>query len=121
MHALPADSRPHLQPRLILTTHAWNPRPPRWELYTGGVAFSNLTGTPIKLLQTVIADGVRPPWPDGVPGWYMSMASRCWAGNPKQRPSFRRIVDKLQEVASAQALASSAAAAGWVGVSSFHA
>ncbi len=93
----------------------------RWEIYTGGVAFSNLTGTPIKLLQTVIADGVRPPWPEGVPGWYMSLASRCWASNPKQRPSFRRIVDKLQEVASAQALASSAAAAGWVGVSSFHA
>ncbi|GLI69917.1 hypothetical protein VaNZ11_014643 [Volvox africanus] len=79
-----------------------------WELYTGGVAFSNLTGTPIKLLQTIIADGVRPLWPEGTPVWYQSLATRCWAGNPKQRPSFRRIGDKLAE-ASSVAMAN----AGW--------
>ncbi|GIL95435.1 hypothetical protein Vretimale_1455, partial [Volvox reticuliferus] len=82
-----------------------------WELYTSGVAFSNLAGTPIKLLQTIIADGVRPPWPDGTPVWYQSLASRCWAGNPKQRPSFRRIGDKLAEASSAAG--ANAAAAGW--------
>ncbi|KXZ50296.1 hypothetical protein GPECTOR_17g935 [Gonium pectorale] len=86
-----------------------------WELYTGGVAFSNLAGTPIKLLQTVIGDGVRPPWPEGTPVWYQSLAARCWAGNAKQRPSFRRIVDKLAEVTSSTALAAAGAlvAASW--------
>ncbi|KAG2499690.1 hypothetical protein HYH03_002625 [Edaphochlamys debaryana] len=91
-----------------------------WELYTGGVAFSNLSGTPIKLLQTVIADGVRPPWPEGTPGWYASLASRCWAGNPKQRPSFRRVADKLAEIMTAAAAANAAAAAGWTGVSASY-
>jgi hypothetical protein len=75
------------------------------------MAFSNLAGTPVKLLQTIISDGVRPPWPGGTPVWYQSLASRCWAGNPKQRPSFRRIGEKL-----AEATVATAAAGGWPGV-----
>ncbi len=62
----------------------------------------------------MIADGVRPPWPEGTPAWYQALACRCWAANPKQRPSFRRVADKLAEALSAAAVANAAAAAGWV-------
>eukprot|EP00878_Enallax_costatus_P038823 GHUV01044297.1.p1 GENE.GHUV01044297.1~~GHUV01044297.1.p1 ORF type:complete len:128 (+),score=60.37 GHUV01044297.1:412-795(+) len=67
-----------------------------WELYTGQVAFNDLVTGSAKVLQTIINDGVRPQFPDSAPSWYVTLASRCWAGTPKNRPGFRRIVAQLQ-------------------------
>lgn len=69
--------------------------PRRWELYTGSVVFSNFASTPTKLVQTVISDGLRPQFPDTAPAWYVALATRCWQPNPKQRPSFRKIIAAL--------------------------
>ncbi|WIA14830.1 hypothetical protein OEZ85_001549 [Tetradesmus obliquus] len=66
-----------------------------WELYTGQVAFNDLVTGSAKVLQTIISDGVRPQFPDNAPSWYVTLASRCWSGTAKSRPSFRRIVAQL--------------------------
>jgi hypothetical protein len=60
------------------------------------VAFNDLVTGSAKVLQTIISDGVRPQFPDGAPAWYVTLASRCWSGTAKSRPSFRRIVAQLQ-------------------------
>lgn len=67
------------------------------------VAFSDLVTGSVKVLQTIITDGVRPQFPDGAPSWYVTLASRCWSGTAKNRPSFRRIVAQLQALARVQA------------------
>lgn len=75
------------------------------------VAFNDLVTSNTKVLQTIIGDGVRPQFPDSTPLWYVSLASRCWAGAPKSRPSFRRIVQALSALEADQAAAAGAAAA----------
>ncbi|KAF8056396.1 MAP3K12 [Scenedesmus sp. PABB004] len=82
-----------------------------WELYTGQVAFSDLVAGSAKVLQTVINDGVRPQFPDGAPAWYVTLASRCWSGTAKNRPSFRRIVAQLQALEAEAARATPASPA----------
>jgi len=64
------------------------------------VAFNDLITGSTKVLQTIIGDGVRPQFPPGAPTWYVTLASRCWSGTPKNRPSFRRIVAQLQALDS---------------------
>jgi hypothetical protein len=59
------------------------------------VAFNDLVTGSAKVLQTIIGDGVRPQFPDNAPSWYVTLASRCWSGTTKSRPSFRRIVAQL--------------------------
>mmetsp|Transcript_12032 Transcript_12032/g.25862 ORF Transcript_12032/g.25862 Transcript_12032/m.25862 type:complete len:132 (+) Transcript_12032:2-397(+) len=68
-----------------------------WELYTGSTAFASFAQTPTKLVQTVIGDGLRPEFPPEAPGWYVSLACRCWSANPKLRPPFKRIIAALTE------------------------
>lgn len=67
------------------------------------VAFNDLVTSNTKVLQTIIGDGVRPQFPDSAPSWYVNLANRCWAGAPKSRPSFRRIVQALQMLAETSA------------------
>jgi hypothetical protein len=71
------------------------------------VAFNDLVTSNTKVLQTIIGDGVRPQFPDSTQAWYVNLASRCWAGAPKSRPSFRRIVQALQTMEDAPAPARS--------------
>ena len=55
----------------------------------GGVGRSNSTlgsGTLEKKLE----------WPDDVPLWYRGLAEICWDLNPKQRPSFRRLISAIK-------------------------
>jgi hypothetical protein len=72
------------------------------------VAFDDLVTSNTKVLQTIIGDGVRPQFPDAAPAWYVNLATRCWAGAPKSRPSFRRIVQALQSVEEPPAAAGAA-------------
>jgi hypothetical protein len=65
------------------------------------VAFNDLVTGSAKVLQTIISDGVRPQFPDNAPSWYVTLASRCWAGTAKSRPSFRRIVAQLHALEKA--------------------
>lgn len=69
-----------------------------WELYTGQVAFSSFANAPSKTIHTMIQDGVRPLFPESAPGWYSSLAARCWHPVAKNRPSFRKILAALQAV-----------------------
>jgi hypothetical protein len=60
------------------------------------------------VLQTVVSDGGRPLFPEGTPSWYTSLAMRCWAGQPRHRPSFRRILAQLQPIEEEEAGAAGA-------------
>ena len=40
-------------------------------------------------------------WPDDAPLWYLGLAESCWSVNPKQRPSFRRLIAALASEVSA--------------------
>jgi serine/threonine protein kinase len=51
-----------------------------------------------QVLQTVVSDGGRPVFPEGTPAWCTSLAMRCWAGQPRHRPSLRRILAQLQPI-----------------------
>jgi hypothetical protein len=62
------------------------------------VAFQPLVNAPAKVLQAMLADGVRPQFPAHAPAWLTSLAARCWHTNPSSRPKFRRIVAVLQAV-----------------------
>jgi hypothetical protein len=75
------------------------------------VAFNDLVTSNTKVLQTIIADGVRPQFPDSAPAWYVTLANRCWAGAAKTRPSFRRIVQALQGLEDSGTAAAAGAAA----------
>lgn len=75
------------------------------------VAFNDLVTSNNKVLQTIIGDGVRPQFPDSAPAWYVNLATRCWAGAAKSRPSFRRIVQTLSALADADTAAAPASTA----------
>jgi hypothetical protein len=75
------------------------------------VAFNDLVTSNTKVLQTIIADGVRPQFPDSAPAWYVTLANRCWSGTTKSRPSFRRILQVLQSVGEPPSAAAAKAAA----------
>ena len=40
-------------------------------------------------------------WPEDAPLWYVGLAESCWSVNPKQRPSFRRLIAALASEVSA--------------------
>jgi hypothetical protein len=42
-----------------------------------------------------VADGKRPEIPSNVNPGYRDLMSKCWQGNPDQRPSFADIVEDL--------------------------
>jgi hypothetical protein len=77
------------EPRPPLTCRR---RPPRLPAQT---AFQGVASNPAKLIHAIVADGLRPTFPEGTPEWYSSLAARCWAAAPRARPSFRRIAAHL--------------------------
>jgi hypothetical protein len=47
------------------------------------------------MLEAIAHEGVRPVFPEATPHWYAALAARCWAAEPRQRPSFRRVAAHL--------------------------
>lgn len=51
----------------------------------------------INQFASNIMKGKRYVIPENVPEFYASLIKRCWSNNPKERPTFDEIVDKLEE------------------------
>ncbi|KAI8463487.1 MAG: hypothetical protein J3K34DRAFT_145885 [Monoraphidium minutum] len=67
-----------------------------WELYTGGHAFK---GIPLLLLASKVSEhGVRPVFPETTPEGWRTLAERCWAADPGQRPCFQSVLAQLLEL-----------------------
>ena len=39
----------------------------------------------------VVTHNLRPKFPDSCPQWYKALAYKCWAKDPKTRPSFKKV------------------------------
>ena len=56
-------------------------------------------GTPLQLLNKVHKTGLRPTIED-CPAMFSQLARRCWAGDPKSRPTATQVCQTLEELAS---------------------
>uniref|UniRef100_A0A383VPR0 Protein kinase domain-containing protein n=1 Tax=Tetradesmus obliquus TaxID=3088 RepID=A0A383VPR0_TETOB len=62
-----------------------------WELFTASSAFKGHFG---NVVQRVVA-GERPPLPEEAPEEYTLLMTSCWCADPRQRPSFKQVVECL--------------------------
>lgn len=63
-----------------------------WEFYTRQCVFK---GLPQIEVYNAVIEGNMPAVDDGVDERYESLMKECWATDPKQRPSFRTVIDRL--------------------------
>jgi serine/threonine protein kinase len=62
-----------------------------YEVLTGKLPFEGHRGSDYDL----VLNGARPMVPEYVEGWIRELLNECWQSNPKDRPSFRDILDLL--------------------------
>ena len=65
-----------------------------WEVLSREVPWANKT-RPSEILTAVLR-GVRPSFPVGAPADIVDIAKACWAGEPKERTTFRAILDAMK-------------------------
>lgn len=65
-----------------------------WELLTRDVPFGHLK-TAWSIRDAVVA-GERPSVPPGQPPLFVALMRDCWCENPRRRPAFSGIVQRLQ-------------------------
>ncbi|KAL6070956.1 Serine/threonine-protein kinase HT1 [Balamuthia mandrillaris] len=66
-----------------------------WELVTREQPYADIKPhfrIPIKVLE-----GERPAIPEGVPPAWAKLVRRCWHADPSKRPTFKKIVEKLEQ------------------------
>lgn len=70
-----------------------------WEMvHPEKKVYGEHSNTPWAIVQHVL-DGGRPVFvQQPLPGPYIRLAQRCWAANPKARPTFQEIVQLLSDV-----------------------
>ena len=62
-----------------------------WEMLTRGIPFEGRD--PVQIIYAVAMKGERPTIPEGTPSALEALIERCWAQDPKDRPTFSEIVD----------------------------
>eukprot|EP00163_Fabomonas_tropica_P026381 TRINITY_DN4820_c0_g1_i1.p1 TRINITY_DN4820_c0_g1~~TRINITY_DN4820_c0_g1_i1.p1 ORF type:complete len:251 (+),score=16.91 TRINITY_DN4820_c0_g1_i1:33-755(+) len=67
-----------------------------WELVTNDQPFSSY-GDPFQLLMAV-TQGARPAIPDSVPPFITEIMTACWAPAANQRPTFKQLVERLEQL-----------------------
>jgi len=67
-----------------------------WEILTRKSPFANVRSFD-EFLDDVIDNHKRPPFPDSIDPGLRALVEACWAPNPKKRPSFAEILDRLDE------------------------
>ncbi|KXZ52483.1 hypothetical protein GPECTOR_9g527 [Gonium pectorale] len=67
-----------------------------WELLTCKVPYSDMT--PLQAAVGVVQKGLRPGIPPNCPMALAEVMEACWTGNPAQRPSFRELAPRLQQL-----------------------
>jgi hypothetical protein len=55
---------------------------------------------PPPLPPQVVVHNLRPEFPSYIPAAYAGLAQRCWAKEPSQRPSMKRVLAELQRMAA---------------------
>jgi tRNA A-37 threonylcarbamoyl transferase component Bud32 len=68
-----------------------------WEMLTGEIPFADLDG-PQAAAQVAYA-GLRPAIPSVCHPAFRDLIQQCWVDDPKTRPDFKYIVEKLREIA----------------------
>eukprot|EP01102_Stenamoeba_stenopodia_P012134 TRINITY_DN3792_c0_g1_i2.p1 TRINITY_DN3792_c0_g1~~TRINITY_DN3792_c0_g1_i2.p1 ORF type:complete len:732 (-),score=135.02 TRINITY_DN3792_c0_g1_i2:82-2277(-) len=66
-----------------------------WELFTREKPYKGLEATVV--LQSVI-DNYRPPIPADCPSEYIKLLQQCWDGDPSKRPSFEKVMARLEKM-----------------------
>jgi serine/threonine protein kinase len=72
----------------------------------GLILYELLTGQPVvsksltkwQILHKIVINGERPEIPESVPPDAEDLITDCWARKTRDRPSFEKIVDRLEEV-----------------------
>ena len=67
-----------------------------WQLLTREVPFADKSQ--IEAAAAVALEGLRPPMPADVPKSILELIQQCWSQNATERPSFDRIVEKLEKM-----------------------
>ncbi|WVF67901.1 hypothetical protein IAT40_002663 [Kwoniella sp. CBS 6097] len=64
-----------------------------FQLYSGEIPFAILDANGVR---NSILEGIRPPKLDNIPVPLWELLTRCWRENPKERPRFEEISQKLE-------------------------
>ncbi|KAJ4457303.1 putative protein tyrosine kinase [Paratrimastix pyriformis] len=67
-----------------------------WELLTRLPPYHQVPLDPIQIAMKVSTEGFRPAVPPGCPQQYETLMRECWAQDPRLRPSFDVIVERLR-------------------------
>ena len=67
-----------------------------WEMFTRELPFANLS--PHQAALAVISEDKRPDIPLFVPPAYARLMSDCWTRNPRHRPTFAQVIERLQRI-----------------------
>jgi hypothetical protein len=62
-----------------------------YEVLTWNLLFEGHCGSDYDL----VLNGARPVVPEYVEGWIRELLNECWQSNPRDRPSFREILELL--------------------------
>lgn len=75
-----------------------------WELLTHEVPFKGIEG--FQIAWMVVENGKRLAIPSSCPKAFQTLMERCWAANPKQRPSFHEILQLVERMQNDDELSS---------------
>ena len=64
-----------------------------YEIVSGDFPWSGKT--PAQILTQVLVKKQRPPIPEGTPAWLGEIMVDCWAHDPKKRPTFAEVLQRL--------------------------
>eukprot|EP01087_Luapelamoeba_hula_P012480 TRINITY_DN3484_c0_g1_i2.p1 TRINITY_DN3484_c0_g1~~TRINITY_DN3484_c0_g1_i2.p1 ORF type:complete len:2043 (+),score=287.04 TRINITY_DN3484_c0_g1_i2:206-6334(+) len=65
-----------------------------WEIFTRALPFGRKTRFQVEL---GVIEGDRPEAPEDWPPYWRALTTECWDGDPARRPSFSRVLERLQK------------------------
>lgn len=69
-----------------------------WEIFTQRQAFEQVSDNLPAFIHAVCDEGLRPEIPEDCPGCISRLLEDCWQKDATKRPSFRRIVDMMDDI-----------------------
>ncbi|XP_062516758.1 uncharacterized protein LOC134192087 [Corticium candelabrum] len=69
-----------------------------WEIAARVVPYCDMSFRLTTDVKDAVLSGVRPPCPSGIAKSYRDLLEKCWAAHPSQRPTFSKIVQRLQRI-----------------------
>jgi serine/threonine protein kinase len=85
-----------------------------WEIYTRIKPYENIPDLSTDtFFDNILNIKLRPIIPEDCPAKIKSLITKCWDADPKVRPSFSNIVDRLQEIILEEAIIDPAGRSFW--------